>query len=438
MRVVPCMLLLTVLCLSGPGCALFKKNGGNGGSGTGAPPPPRFPGGDPIKDGPLPAPPPQSAAPSATVDQAVLTGRVLDPYARPPANTYVRWVRLDDNKEAGAPVAVEVDANGYFFIPGLKAGAQYKLIASSKQGDKVLANIAYAEAPSTKILITIHEKFASFITPAGPAPADGDRKAQGPAETPTKTSADLRTPPATAWSNTPAGSVSTVNNTVPELPVPLNVPSPPTSQNPAVTPPSWGATGVAGNATAPAWPPPLNIQNPSARPQPPPLTPGKQSRAATNVPTCALLGKQLVNLALYDTSGGVWDFRTSKQGKLVLFDFWSTDCVPCRQAMPELNRLQTQYGNQGLEVVGIAVDDVEKKQLAVSVNAVCRSLSYRQLLGEPGKTNIVAQFGARSVPKLVLVDEEGWILWEHLGLPDRATMAELETLLQRRLAGRAS
>jgi thiol-disulfide isomerase/thioredoxin len=393
------------------------------------PPPPKFPGGsDPIKDGPRPAaPPPQSAAPPSPADQAVLAGRVLDPYNRPPTNAYVRWVRVEDNKESGSPIDVEVDPQGWFFIPGLKSDTQYKLIARSKQGDKVLAGITFAKAPYTKLLIQVKEDFA--------AAAEVDR----PKEAPAKTSADARAQPATAWSTNPPGAgVSAVNNAVPELPMQLNVPTPPRPTTSAVTPPSWS-------------PPVLNIKNPESRapapaapaqPQPPPLTPGdgKLSHAAPRVPSCVVVGKQLYNLALRDTAGGVWEFRTSKKGKLVLFDFWACDCMPCRQTMPELSRMQTQYRAQGLEVVGIALEDGTADQQVMRVTEVCRRLkvAYRQLLGEPARSNINTQLGIQSVPKLVLVDEEGWILWEHVGLPDRATLGEVESLIQRRLTSRAS
>jgi thiol-disulfide isomerase/thioredoxin len=47
------------------------------------------------------------------------------------------------------------------------------------------------------------------------------------------------------------------------------------------------------------------------------------------------------------------DFR----GKAVLLNFWATYCAPCRIEMPWLVELQNRYGAEGLQVVGVAMDD---------------------------------------------------------------------------------
>lgn len=41
------------------------------------------------------------------------------------------------------------------------------------------------------------------------------------------------------------------------------------------------------------------------------------------------------------------------RGKVVLINFWATWCPPCRKEIPDLVRLQRQYRNRGLRVIGV-------------------------------------------------------------------------------------
>ncbi len=41
------------------------------------------------------------------------------------------------------------------------------------------------------------------------------------------------------------------------------------------------------------------------------------------------------------------------RGKVVLVNFWATWCPPCRAEIPDLIRLQREYGNRGLQVIGV-------------------------------------------------------------------------------------
>jgi thiol-disulfide isomerase/thioredoxin len=45
------------------------------------------------------------------------------------------------------------------------------------------------------------------------------------------------------------------------------------------------------------------------------------------------------------------------KGKVVLIDFWATWCLPCKAAMPWMNELAAKYKADGVEVLGISMDD---------------------------------------------------------------------------------
>ena len=43
-------------------------------------------------------------------------------------------------------------------------------------------------------------------------------------------------------------------------------------------------------------------------------------------------------------------------GKVIILDFWATWCSPCRKEIPHFIELQNEYGSEGLQVIGISVD----------------------------------------------------------------------------------
>ena len=170
------MILLICLATAGTGCSLFKKNTndtGGGSTNTGGKAPAKFP--DPLLNSNNAAPPPPAfpaTTTSATKDSSILAGTVIDAYHRPIGNAYIRWVRVDE-KDAGAPIDIATDSGGHFIIQGVKPGASYKIMARTKQGEKMLAGTVLTSAPNVRVLIPIREDLVDAKTPPLPgAPAN--------------------------------------------------------------------------------------------------------------------------------------------------------------------------------------------------------------------------------------------------------------------------
>ena len=431
MRVFPCMFALVFLCTTASGCALFKKNTSSGqGPDNGGMPPAKFPGArnpDPLMPTPPPAFPQGSSSKAPNDGTSILAGTVVDAYHRPMGNAYIRWVNLVD-KDAGAPIDVAADANGHFIIQGVKPGASYKLIARTKQGERMLAGTVLTNAPNVRVVIPIREDLVTADTPPLPSfpglqkqeketqgtsmnSGQGVPSPKGPIETPV-----IAVPAPQA--NTPVANHARPEGAGTPNYVPGIVETPTKDRLPMLTVP-----GKTSNPEPPA---------------PPAWTPGrsKLDTGPTRVPSCVLLGNHLENLALKDTKGQTWEYKKHAGGKLLLIDFWGTHCVYCRDSMPTLSRLQLQYGPRGLEVIGIAIEaGKDERKEAEAVNKMCTSmqLSYRQLMGHVGAFDAGKNFRIEGLPTLMLLSEQGDIIWHHIGRPDPAKLSELERAIQFRL-----
>lgn len=114
------------------------------------------------------------------------------------------------------------------------------------------------------------------------------------------------------------------------------------------------------------------------------------------------------------------------KGKVVLLDFWATWCVPCRSEIPHFVVFQNKYGPQGLQVVGISMDDGPKpvRQFYDEMK-----MNYPVALGNES----VAQSygGVLGLPITFLIDRDGRIYKKHIGEVDMSLLEqEIQTLLQ--------
>src|SRR5215217_4009297 len=55
-----------------------------------------------------------------------------------------------------------------------------------------------------------------------------------------------------------------------------------------------------------------------------------------------------------------------QRGRVVMVNFWATWCAPCRQEMPQLDRLYQKYRTAGFVLLGVNVDDDPSKATEVA------------------------------------------------------------------------
>src|SRR5215475_3911815 len=103
------------------------------------------------------------------------------------------------------------------------------------------------------------------------------------------------------------------------------------------------------------------------------------------------------------------------RGKAVLVNFWATWCGPCKIETPWLVEMQKQYGSQGLQVVGVAMDDSGKDEISNFAKEM--GMNYPVLLGKEAVGD--AYGGVPALPESFFVGRDGKIVDRIIGLRDR-------------------
>ncbi len=446
---------VVTICLGLAGCSLFGKKQ------TGSGPSKPFLGSKP--DSPPPAAPiggaeTTSAEPLAGASP-VLAGSVNDASGRHPGKVDIQVVDMDDPKAtASAPLDFEAK-DGFFYLPGLKVGHHYRLIARSKDGDRILTGQTLATPPNTRVAIRLSEDLAAKDTPpTPPPPTPPGRSSSGgsavldppapmkPGENPPKSDNSTSSNPSGGgiWAPNPDPPATST----PPAPAPDrmagdrtktdgwdHVPPPP----PVVVPPSLPPAPQSWNTEPPNQTPPGARALPPFSPAPEtPSFPGAHIPTVTTpVPSCVVVRGVVDNFALNDLNLEPWEYKRHHRGRVVLLDFWRSGCVPCLEAMGHLAKLQQTYGPYGLEIIGIAYMQGTPTDQVAKVRGVRAryGVTYTTLLGAGPTCPVKTQFQVSVFPTLVLLNSDGQIVWHsgNEGLGDEYRRRELEMEIRRLL-----
>jgi thiol-disulfide isomerase/thioredoxin len=158
----------------------------------------------------------------------------------------------------------------------------------------------------------------------------------------------------------------------------------------------------------------LPIQAPEMQAQP---EPGEVNAESSFVPVYPAF-------SLPDINGEFRDF-SEWRGRHTLLNFWATWCAPCRREIPLLKTFQDEQGENGIQVIGIAVDFAEP----VADYAVAAEFNYPILIGQEDAMAVAETSGVEFIgmPFTMIVAADGELLNAHLG---EIVEADLEHIVE--------
>ena len=108
------------------------------------------------------------------------------------------------------------------------------------------------------------------------------------------------------------------------------------------------------------------------------------------------------------------------RGKVLVLNFWASWCEPCREEIPDFVALRTHYQPEGVEFVGLAIDNSAN----VTQFLQHQPVNYPILIGEGAANNLARQLGNPSgaLPYTIVLDRDGTVVLNHLGRLPRATL----------------
>ena len=145
---------------------------------------------------------------------------------------------------------------------------------------------------------------------------------------------------------------------------------------------------------------------------------GTPAAPSNNDPAAAILASRLTTLDGKEQS--LSDFL----GRVLVINYWATWCAPCREEIPIFVRMQREYGDQGLQFIGIAIDQADK----VRGFAAEFQINYPLLLGGMEAVDLSRRAGNKAgvLPYTLVIDRSGRMV---TGLAGGISEASLRTQL---------
>jgi len=126
----------------------------------------------------------------------------------------------------------------------------------------------------------------------------------------------------------------------------------------------------------------------------------------------------------YRDGSKVTSFAEMTAGKVVVLNFWTTWCGPCRKEIPDLIELSREMAPKGVIVVGMSLDQADNRSTLVKGFVDKMNIPYPNFLDNSEFQLAEAFGGIQSVPTTYIIDRKGVVVQRIIGSTTKAAFAE--------------
>jgi thiol-disulfide isomerase/thioredoxin len=119
------------------------------------------------------------------------------------------------------------------------------------------------------------------------------------------------------------------------------------------------------------------------------------------------------------------------KGKIILIHFWTYPCVNCIHTIPHLNDWYQKYSNKGLVIVGVQTPEFSDEKNIDNVKGAVNNFKIKYPVILDNNYATWNAYGNNYWPRDYLVDNQGYIRYNHIGEGD---YAQTEQMIQSLLA----
>jgi len=138
------------------------------------------------------------------------------------------------------------------------------------------------------------------------------------------------------------------------------------------------------------------------------------------------VGQLAPTFALETVDGSTFDLE-AQRGKVVLLNFWATWCPPCIEEMPALrDRVFARFEGDDFAMLCIAREEDSPKIRAFSKK---RKVTVLPMAGDVDRS-VYAQYAEHTIPRNVVLDREGRIVFQSFGFEEPEFTEMVETIAE--------